>query len=535
MSRTLLLGLDGATFAILDPLMQEGVMPFLQEFISQGVRAELLSTAQPLTPPAWTSLITGRSPGNHGVFDFVRVERGRDRPSYTLATSVDVRCETIWSIASRQNRTALALNFPVSFPPQRLHGYSMVPGFVPWRHLSRAVYPPDLYDKLKTLPGFKAQELALEWEAETKAIQVLPNQDYEEWIRFHIRREQQWFELLRYFMENEPCDLMAIIFDGVDKLQHVCWRFLDPHFYTTPQSAWEQRVRNLCLDYFGRLDGFLREIVALAGPEARIFMASDHGFGPSDRIFYANVWLQMHGYLAWKNGVPMAEEGRMTTEGLKSHTLLFDWSKTMACALTASSNGIYIHTTSERNSPGVSLDAYEAFRRQLIASLLAYTDPLTGEPVVKRVLTREEAFPGDHMHSAPDLTLVMPDHGFISVLKAEEPCTRRPWVVGTHRPEGIFIASGSGIRKGLALSHGLSILDVTPALLYSLNLPIPEDFEGAFVSDIFEPSFTKATPPRIDAPTRRPESRRKAESDAALEVEDEARIYERLKALGYVE
>ena len=139
------------------------------------------------------------------------------------------------------------------------------------------------------------------------------------------------------------------------------------------------------------------------------------------------------------------------------------------------------------------------------------------------------------MHRAPDLTLVMPDHGFISVLKAEEPCTRRPWVVGTHRPEGIFIASGSGIRKGLALSHGLSILDVTPALLYSLNLPIPEDFEGAFVSDIFESSFTKATPPRIDAPTRRPESRRTAESDAALEAEEEARIYERLKALGYVE
>ena len=62
--QTVLLGLDGATFTVLDPLMRDGVMPFLKEFAATGVRADLRSVIPALTPPAWTSLTTGRSPGH---------------------------------------------------------------------------------------------------------------------------------------------------------------------------------------------------------------------------------------------------------------------------------------------------------------------------------------------------------------------------------------------------------------------------------------------------------------------------------------
>ncbi len=60
-ARTLLIGLDGASFSILDPLVRQGVMAFLQGLLGSGTRATLTSVVPPLTPPAWTSLMTGRT------------------------------------------------------------------------------------------------------------------------------------------------------------------------------------------------------------------------------------------------------------------------------------------------------------------------------------------------------------------------------------------------------------------------------------------------------------------------------------------
>ena len=91
MTRTLLIGLDGATFTVLDPLMDgtcaEGVvMPYLASLRGKGYSAKLKSTAHPLTPPAWTSVATGRTPGHHGIYDFVRFEDLGDEMFFTMAT-----------------------------------------------------------------------------------------------------------------------------------------------------------------------------------------------------------------------------------------------------------------------------------------------------------------------------------------------------------------------------------------------------------------------------------------------------------------
>src|SRR5262245_2361745 len=111
-------------------------MPFLASLARRGVRADLISTPNPLTPPAWTSLMTGRTPGHHGIFDFARYVRTEGIPRARMATSRDVACETIWSIASRQDRKVTLLNFPLTYPPRPVAG-SLVPGFVRWRHLRK--------------------------------------------------------------------------------------------------------------------------------------------------------------------------------------------------------------------------------------------------------------------------------------------------------------------------------------------------------------------------------------------------------------
>jgi predicted AlkP superfamily phosphohydrolase/phosphomutase len=533
MPRTLLVGLDGATFTVLDPLMAEGVMPALSEIVERGVRAPLASTPNPLTPPAWTSLVTGRTPGHHGIFDFIRSEGGAGGVYFTLNTSYDVRCETIWSIASRHGRSVTALNFPVSAPPQPVNGY-VVPGFVPWKHLRRAVHPPGFYETLKAIPGFNVRELTIDMNQELKSIQWLPADEYEPWITWHIRRERQWFGIARAVLSQTPTDLLAVLFDGVDKLEHLCWRYLDPSLFPARPTAEEARIRALCLEYFREVDGFIRDLVALAGPDARVFLASDHGFGATSEVFYANVWLERQGYLTWADSASQDDLGRMAADRIKSHVVGIDWARTTAYALTPSSNGIHIRTAAKAGEPGVPPAEYEAVRRRLIAELGALRHPRTGARLIRKVMTREEAFPGPAGDRAPDLTLVLEDYGFLSVLNADDIVKARPEPSGTHRPDGIFVAAGPGIAAGRALD-GASIVDVAPTLLHSLGLEVPEDLEGRVLPGCYEDAFLARHPVASGPPTLAPDETLDPARGGLMSGDDEEKVMARLRGLGYIE
>ena len=149
------------------------------------------------------------------------------------------------------------------------------------------------------------------------------------------------------------------------------------------------------------------------------------------------------------------------------------------------------------------------------------------------IWTREEAFAGPQMAMAPDLTLSLRDGGFISILRSDMVLKSRPEVVGTHRPQGIFMAKGPGICQGLA-SPALSITDVAPTLLYTMGLPVPADLEGRVAEQIFEPATLQERPTRVGEPTQVPEAFPQW-PDAKEDKEGEAQVLERLKNLGYVE
>ncbi len=524
MSRTVLIGLDGATFSVLDPLMQEGIMPFLRSLVERGARGDLLSTPNPLTPPAWASLMTGRTPGNHGIYDFIRVEERNGEMYFTLNNSRDLHAETLWSLLSRQERSVTALNFPLTAPPDPVHG-SIVPGLVSWKHLGRNVYPPGLYDELRALPGFSAREVAWDFDLERMTMKAVPPEEKEEWVRVHTRRERHWFEIVRHMMTRRPTDLTAVLFDGIDKLQHVCWRFIDSRIFPARPSEEERRIRDLCLDFFRQIDAFLQEIDRLAGPEAHIVIVSDHGFGPTSQVFRVNTWLHQQGHLTWRptDALDPAELERR----MNSDVALVDLKSTRAYGRTSASNGICL-----RLPPA----EFQSFRARLTDQLLGVRDPETGEPIVEKVLTREEAFPGTQSRNAPDLTLVLRDGGFVSIVNKEPYLAARPEVVGTHRPNGVFIAAGPGVRRGVSVS-GLSIVDVPSALLYTLDLAIPSDFEGRLPEEAFEPIFLRLQPPRAGEPTRSPAPPSPSGSSPVprKESDPDAVILERLRALGYLE
>jgi predicted AlkP superfamily phosphohydrolase/phosphomutase len=535
MHPTLLLGLDGATFSILDSLMENGTMPFLKNLVDRGVRAELRSTSNPLTPPAWTSLMTGRSPGYHGIIDFIWAEQRRSDHYFTLYNYRDIQCETIWSLVSRQQGSICSLNYPMMAPPPTVNGY-IVPGLVSWKHLRRNTYPTELFSELQSLPGFNPKEFAWDFGLEKKAAKGVPKEEFKQWIEFHICREKHWCEITKHILQKKRLDLASILFDGIDKILHIGWRFLDPQVAVHSFSSWERDIRTLCLNYFLALDSFLAEIVSLADPDTRIFIASDHGFGPAHEVFRVNTWLHEQGYLYWKDVGHVDGKTKESVQRLvDQHFVLLDWDRTTAYARTTTSNGIYIRIADDENGyKGVPRHNYQEFRQTLINKLKTVCDPLSGEPVIKDILTREEAYPGPNNHQAPDLTIVMRDHSFLSILNKIPAVCRRPEIEGTHYPQGVFIACGPGIRQGVSVEQ-LSILDIAPTVLYSLGLDIPADLEGRFPEEIFDPAYLVERPCSFGEPTKPPDSYALTSKQYTTPQEEENVLFEQMKALGYIE
>ena len=529
--RTLFIGMDGATFTVLDDLVAEReggpVMPFLARIFADGARCRLRSTPNPLTPPAWVSLMTGRTPGHHGVFDFIRAEERGEDVYFTLYDSRDCRVETIWSIAGRQGRRVAALNFPFTAPPPKdLNGF-MVPGFVPWRHLRRNSAPPDLYDRLKAIPDFNPKELAWDFEQEKQALEELSSEDRENWVRYHLPREQQWFRIADHLAREEAPELMAVMFDGVDKLQHQAWLYIDPNQQHGELSEYHQRMRSLCLQYFRQLDGFIERLVAAAGPQAQVFLASDHGFTGTTEVVRINAWRHERGYLRWRD-VPDTEEGRRREDSMFA---FLDWKNTIAYCRTPSSNGINIRVARHPGESGIKPEEYESVRKRLIRDLEDLKDRATGERIITEIHLREDVFPGEAMHDAPDLLLVLRDFGFVSIKNKLPVVQPRTEIAGTHHPDGVFLAYGPGISKGATIARR-QITDVCATLLYSLGLPVPSDFEGKVPQAMFTAEQLERRPVVIGASTA---GANKIDESAAMGQDEKAQIMAQLQLLGYME
>ncbi|MHC0053392.1 alkaline phosphatase family protein [Actibacterium sp. D379-3] len=538
MTSTLLIGLDGATFTVLKPLIdgtaEEGVvMPFLAELISTGYSANLRSTNHPLTPPAWTSVVTGRTPGHHGIYDFVRFEDLGDDFYFTLYDARDIRTETLWQVASRQNKSVVSLNFPMMAPPPEVNG-SLVPGFVSWKHLRRNMWPRSLFQRIDKIEGFDPKELSWDFERESQIGDVMPDEELYKWVENHLPRDKQWFNIGLHLLTEDKPDLFALMMDGTDKIQHQAWHVLDPALWTGDANDAAKAVRKLVLQYFNELDGYVRDLYEAAGPDAQMVIVSDHGFTGSDKVVRINLYLEELGVLTWRESDGSDAARRRDLANFAN----LDWTQTKAFCPTPSSNGIVIRQKSDKCPNGVEPAEYEAFRDKLIADLLDMTDPETGEKVIADVLKREDAFPGAAMVNAPDLTLILADHGFVSVRNRAPAVVTRPTPLGTHHPDGIFIMTGPGVRHQRGAD--MSIVDTTAIVAHSMGLEVPRDFEGTIPGDLYDESWLSDHPVKLGAATKPLAETTGAATPgdspgSAEDSEQKEEVLAQLRLLGYLE
>ena len=141
--KLLIVGIDGATFDLIHPWIQEGHLPNLGRLAENGVSSNLASTLPPVTSPAWPTFMTGCNPGKHGVFDFIQPS-GSD---FQLVNATRIKQPTLWQRLSDAGYRVGVLNVPVTYPPQPLNGF-MVSGILSPKN-DRISYPEDLFERHK--------------------------------------------------------------------------------------------------------------------------------------------------------------------------------------------------------------------------------------------------------------------------------------------------------------------------------------------------------------------------------------------------
>jgi len=218
--RVLIIGLDGATFDVLKPMMGAGRMPRLKALVEAGASGVLRSTTPPITPAAWTTFMTGKGPGVHGIIDFERYDVRTNQLSFNSTLCLD-NVRSIWQILGDRGLTVGSVNVPMTYPPVPVNGF-MVSGFETPSIEADFTYPASLkQDILRRFPDYS---YATRWRRKAGGGDDLfaENLDY---IKGSFGQGAQ---LTRFCGDKYDWDVLMVVFKLVDNLQHKTWKYLDP-------------------------------------------------------------------------------------------------------------------------------------------------------------------------------------------------------------------------------------------------------------------------------------------------------------------
>ncbi len=288
-ARVLIIGLDGATFDLIEPWVAAGDLPNLAGLMRAGAWGRMRSTVPPATFPAWTSLMTGVNPGKHGVYDFSRRVPGAYRVEFVNATYR--QWPSAWRHLSREGKRVAVIGLPATYPPEPINGLC-ISGFdspVATGIDRSFVHPPELFDELVQavgpyeITGFQELHIGPGWHQ--AALDRL------------LQAARRRTEIAAYLLDREPWDCFFVHYGESDTVAHHFWAAHDPGSprYDHDLAA---NLGNAIHTVYRALDRAVGELVARGGSEATVMVVSDHGSGGTgQRIVYLNRWLNQQGWL----------------------------------------------------------------------------------------------------------------------------------------------------------------------------------------------------------------------------------------------
>lgn len=450
-----------------------------------------------LTPQMWATILTGRTPGSHGVFDYW--QRSRDGSFFETRGS-DIHGLRIWDVFAKNAVQSGFINVPMTYPPPHSGGFFLSGQDAPGAHPSIA-FPRSLYSDITRLFGrYHHKDMFPGGQDKLTYGRLLPNE---------VRWQTDLFEWL---LRRNDWRFLMLYSSGTAFAQHYFWKEMEQG---------DEPVSDVVEQTYRAYDEMLGRVIAALDPDDTIFLMSECGAGPITSGVHLNNWLCREGFLryrskkesqSWRakflagcrtaaqrylpkklfyfaNSLPVKSwiQGAIAADGI-------DWSRTHAYHRGKGEGNIYLNVAGRDRTGALPRSDYERVRTDIIERLRTLTDPSTGEPAAAAIHRREELYAGEYIASAPDLIVewngfrYMPSESVSSRREVFGDRTREymKWPTsGSHRPEGILIISGKNVRPA-ALSRPVNLVDLAPTWLALLNCPLSNSMQGQPVVEILK-------------------------------------------------
>jgi predicted AlkP superfamily phosphohydrolase/phosphomutase len=538
------IGLDAATFDVIEPMIAAGQLPNLARVFEQGSRGVLRSTTHPLTTQAWTTMLTGVNAGRHGMWDFTE----RDETGYhlRLVNGSFRRAPAIWELLSASGRRVGVINVPFTWPAQEVNGF-FIAGIDSAAREYRMTYPDSIGGELRR----RYKDLHFDHGPPLNA------DGYIDATKMRSAIEQK-LDCAVWLSERFDPELLIVVFMAADHMQHYGW------------IEWEEKgLESRVAEIYRGLDDAVGAFREFLGPDRDVLVVSDHGAGRMKGVVNINHWLAEHGWLTYANGArrmgvreaarmalyQLFEQRRRLPQGLrnfaKQHAprlrerayelrefTAIDFKRTQAFAYGNMGNVVINVRGREKDGIVEPGREYDELCAQIVARAAELTDPKTGEPLINAVHRRDELFQGPAVEKLPDL-IVEFDYAWAgkgNLMKRtptiwdeiKMPDSGKDHYIATHRHEGIVALAGPSAAVGEI--HGANIEDVASTAMYLLGERVPVDFEGRLLEEAISSERLESQPPEYgEGAEVAPQAAESYRADDLDEVEG------RLRDLGYIE
>ena len=514
MTRTFVVGLDGASWLLAEPWIEEGHLPNLAKLRKSGSYATSRSCLPPVTYPNWKCYSSGKNPGKHSVYWWERIDLAEER--IDIMSGTDYKTAELWDYLNADGQTAGVVNMPSMYPPRDIDNYviSGGPDAVEGQYRS--------LDSGYTSPPELERRLVEEYDYAVHPDPLLSsNEETGAEVEEILRLLELRLEVARDLFVEEGLDFTHVTLFYLNVLHHFFWDD-EPVL-----RAWQL------------VDDWLGELAELEG---NLVIMSDHGAAATTTEFYINEWLAENGYLTRRTGVEdYFQRVGVTRENALAVAKRLGLVDTLAKRVPESIQAMVPQSAGAKRERKMELivpretkalasgqgpiyinPAYDvpSIQTQLIQDLQSITDA-DDNPLFTGVYPAEEVYDGSYVEIGPDVVVDQrPGVHVNDGMGSDNVMTKPDRWAAENTPTGIFVANGPDVRQQGNIGE-IDIVDIAPTILANHGVAVPDDIDGTVI-DIFHEEPSVGT----QDPITHSQARRDGQHDD---------VADRLKQLGYME